>query len=305
VLPNALMFFNAKGGAGKTTLTLTHSVMCARAGWKVLVVDLDPQANFNSGLQLGDHPQWDGGVAVCDSFATQGRLPLPVITGVRENLDVILGGPEADRVSQILQVQQAANPTGWMNVLDKMLAPIAGNYDLILFDVPPTPSLMHDTVLASTHYVVIPTMPTTFHRDGIVNAMRLINIARADYNPDLTILGYIVNQWQAGSLNVLSDHSAYMAEKFPHVTQIGGPIRFAQGADEDAKRNGMILAELIDDESNAAVVWLSDEYGAKRKKSGPLESTYAAANDLGVVCNEINERFINAQRVFAGHLETA
>ena len=82
---------NGKGGALKTSLVANMGALAAAAGYRTLLVDLDPQGNL--GLDLGYYEQGDRGAGLLDAMAPR-QTPLLILRGVRPNLDVVPGGPE-------------------------------------------------------------------------------------------------------------------------------------------------------------------------------------------------------------------
>ena len=117
-IPRVYTFSNGKGGTGKTSLTANVGAIAAEAGYHVLLVDLDPQANLIQ--DLGLEGQADDGEAFAN--ALHKRQALPVIKDVRPNLDVVPGGSKdpqcrsAHFLQRTLSLQRA-NPARYLLLL--------------------------------------------------------------------------------------------------------------------------------------------------------------------------------------------
>src|SRR5690606_30155622 len=98
MIPNAITVANGKGGCGKTTLTSNVAGYATLAGWKVLIVELDPQGNL--GLDLGRRDEWkaENGRAFYDAIAR--KEPLRPLVDVRPNLDVVPAGEETTAATE-------------------------------------------------------------------------------------------------------------------------------------------------------------------------------------------------------------
>ena len=106
-LERCIAVINGKGGVLKTTLVANLGGMLAASGYRVLIVDLDPQGNLAEDLGYTEDERNDEGQALAAAlmFGTQPQL----LEGARENLDVLMGGPELDSASAGLAAKQAKN----------------------------------------------------------------------------------------------------------------------------------------------------------------------------------------------------
>lgn len=266
MIPHSLSFYSSKGGVGKTSLTVNAAVHAALGGWRVLVVDLDPQGNVADGLGADTDPRYDGGASLRDALFDPDRLL--VLDEVRPGLDLVPGGPLSEPVADTIHSLMANRPGDAFYVFDEMLAPIAGGYDLILFDLPPTPSALHNAALTSLGYIVVPTATDKFSRGSLGSGFeRYRQILRAS-NPELTILAAVVakhdlrlkRQWE---LAVREIHDV-LGE---HVPLLLPPIRYSQAADGDMKELGLVASEYVVASrraKTARISWLKLREQAKR-----------------------------------------
>ena len=176
---------NGKGGVYKTSIVTSLGGLLAAAGWRVLIVDWDPQGNVAEDLGLADTT--DEGEQALAAVPT--GLPLvPQPTG-RERLDVIHGGEHLEDLVSIVQGRQGRDAE-WMYCLAKSLASVEADYDLIIIDNPPGQPILQTLALVASRYVVIPTMFDAGSRKGMRKVAKLFVAARR-YNPDLELLGVI------------------------------------------------------------------------------------------------------------------
>lgn len=307
MLPTAMTIWSSKGGAGKTTLTAALAVATAQENWRTLAIDLDTQGNLSRALGYVGHPEWDGGQALYDALATQGRQPLRVISGVRDNLDVIGGGPAGEGLVDVVSVHLSKNPIAGSHLLDQLLAPLAGNYDLILLDLPPSPTALHHVALTTAHYVVCPTTPSPLDTDGIATALRIIGERRDATNPDLEVLGIVMNKVDLSAKRALrtalDDIAAMTAASatWQNVEVLQPPIRASQATDSDMKTAGIVPIELTHDDVREARRQRFKWLGQGRKGPPPpsiTDTVRSMGDDLDVVLAQIVARYSAGQRAW-------
>lgn len=136
-----------KGGSGKSTFNAVLAYTLEKQGYKVLVIDLDPQADLTHMLSntydyMPYKSLFDGMKASHVSHA---------IESLTDNLDIIAGNPNISRFNEFTSKVSAYQRHEY---LDKLLAPIKENYDYILFDAPPTISDVTHNILGTVDYVV-------------------------------------------------------------------------------------------------------------------------------------------------------
>ena len=156
---------NGKGGVGKTWTACNLAGLAAAAGWRVLLIDLDPQGNAGHLLGYRWEGESDDGQQVVDALM-YGRPLTPPLTEVRPNLDVVPGGPVLDSLEDLLagRIKRGHTVDG---VFAEALAPVAGEYDLIVLDTPPTRPLLLRLALAATRWIVVPTRPGRTSIEGL------------------------------------------------------------------------------------------------------------------------------------------
>ncbi len=169
---------NEKGGVAKTTTTLSLGAAMAESGCKVLLMDLDPQANLT--LALGVEP---GSASVTSSHILIESAPLMSgrLTSDIENLDLIPSHASIEAAEQYLPVR-----TNYTSGLRHAIED-AGSlpYDYIMFDCPPFLGAITSNALSAADLLIIPSQAEYFSAYALRNMMGLIRRVRQDSNPDL------------------------------------------------------------------------------------------------------------------------
>ncbi|MFC1675128.1 ParA family protein [Candidatus Omnitrophota bacterium] len=175
---------NQKGGTGKTTSAINISSYLALAGKKVLLIDLDPQANATSGLGVNKHNIKKSTYHILlDELDIQETLQP---TGVADlslapsNLD--LTGAEVELVSVL----------GREYRLKKALEKVRGEFDFILIDCPPSLGLLTVNALCAADSAIIPVQCEFYALEGLTQLVSTINLVKDNLNPELKIEGVLL-----------------------------------------------------------------------------------------------------------------
>lgn len=154
-LSRVLCIANGKGGVSKTSVTANVAGLTAAAGFSVLIVDLDPQGDLADDLGYFNNSDDDQGRGLVNALLTESPAPI-TLRGVRPNLDVITGGEAlADVAGALLSRMTRGNLS--FDLLAKVLAPVAGEYDIILIDTPPVDTTLQRLALGAARWLLIPT----------------------------------------------------------------------------------------------------------------------------------------------------
>jgi len=169
---------NEKGGVAKTTTTISLGAALAETGEKVLLIDLDPQANLtlSAGLEIGT-------VSVSSSNILVEAAPLLSAKQQTEieNLDIIPAHPNIDSAEQYLPIRTNYSAT-LRRAIDNA-SPLS--YDYILLDCPPFLGAITQNALSAAKLLIIPTQAEFFSAYALRNMMGMIRRVRQESNPDL------------------------------------------------------------------------------------------------------------------------
>jgi len=198
-----ISLLNHKGGVGKTTSAINIGAGLVELGKKVLLIDLDPQANLT--LSLGIPRQ-----RYSIYEAVRGESELVPYT-VKEGLDVVtstldLSGAEMELI----------NEAGREFIMRELFDPIVDSYDFIIIDCPPSLGLLTLNALTSSDYVYIPLQTEFLALQGLAKIKQVIDKVRFRLNKKLIIGGVIATMYdQRKVLNrdVVDTIRKYFGEK--------------------------------------------------------------------------------------------
>jgi len=187
-----ISIINQKGGVGKTTTTINLAASLAMLGKKVLAIDLDPQGNLSSGLNISD--------AVCRSH----NVYLALVEGVslsslcvassNENLYVApsnshLAGAEVELVS----VQDRA-----YRLRDSM-KDLESVFDYVLIDCPPSLGLLTINALTASNSFMVPMQSEFFSLQGLTQLLTTVDAVKSAFNNGLEEEGIVVTMYDSRS----------------------------------------------------------------------------------------------------------
>jgi len=177
---------NQKGGVGKTTTAVNVSAYLA-LGVRVLLVDLDPQANATSSLGLDPN-----GVELSTYDALIGQAPLreAIVNSGRPQLDLApasraLAGAQVELVEMVDREQR----------LKSALGEVAGGYEVVLIDCPPSLGILTLNALVAADLLLAPVQCEYLALEGVAQLMETIELIRATLNPRLELLGMLMTMY--------------------------------------------------------------------------------------------------------------
>jgi chromosome partitioning protein len=180
---------NQKGGVGKTTTAVSLGACLAAQGHRVLLVDVDPQANATSSLGVDkhalSHSVYDmliGSEAPGNAIMVTGCMGLDLLPSSPS-----LAGAEVELVGM----------TGREMRLRYALEGLGERYDFVLIDTPPSLGMLTLNALTAADGVLIPIQCEYLPLEGLTQLLQTIELVRQSLNPDLVIRGLIMTMYDA------------------------------------------------------------------------------------------------------------
>jgi chromosome partitioning protein len=197
---------NQKGGVGKTTTAINLGAYLANRGLRVLLVDADPQANATSSLGL-DKTQVT--MTIYPALLEETPLSAAILRSPRLNLALIPSNPDLAGAEVEL-----VNLFGREFRLHRALEPVAGRYDYVLIDCPPSLGLLTINALAAARSgVIIPVQCEYLALEGLSQLTHTLNLVRTHLNPDLRIRGLLMTMYD-GRTNLAQQVVQQVREHF-------------------------------------------------------------------------------------------
>lgn len=248
---------NQKGGVGKTTTCVNLAAFVAKAGNKVLIIDMDPQGNASSAVGVEatkeDNTIYEVLIGECSAKGA-------ICKSVMEGLDILpstvdLSGAEVELV----------HLNNRENILKEALIQVKKEYDYIFIDCPPSLSLLTVNALTATDSIIIPIQCEYFALVGLGQLMNTVKLIKKHLNPNIEIEGVLLTMKDARSNlvnQVAEEIQKYFKEKV-YNTFIPRNVRLAE-----SPSHGKPIT-MYDSKSKGAVAYqnLADEFLASNKNN--------------------------------------
>lgn len=291
-LSRVIVFATGKGGTGKTSCAANIAGLAASAGMKVLLIDLDSQANLGFDLGYHEREDLDTGQHMVNTLIT-GTTLTPVLRDVRPNLDVVPGGSDLDDLEELVLSRQRRGLEG-RTMLRDALKGVADEYDLILIDTPPSRrSALVLLALTAARWIVIPTKSDRASIKGLSVLAEQVTGVR-EVNPDLDVLGAVLfGMGTAATVRrrfAMEDVRTVLGDDALVFRRI---IRHAEAAADDSREKGKLIHELAEVVHNAEPYWKALREG--RRPERVAGSAPALAEDYVLLADELIKRISAAE----------
>jgi chromosome partitioning protein len=242
-------FTNQKGGVGKTTSAVNASVILARRGFRVLLLDLDPQGNATSSVGIDKNEITD---STLDVLLDDQPLASAAIRNVRDGLDVSAAIPTlATAEIELVGVNRREH------ALDAALRDAINDYDVVLIDCPPSLGLLTVNALTASDSIVIPIQCEFLALEGVGQLLQTVDLVKRHLNPDLDVLGVLMTMYDGRtrlSGHVVQEVRKYFAERVfesivPRSVRLAEAPSYGQSIVEydPASRGGSAYEAFVDE----------------------------------------------------------
>ena len=190
--PKIISVTNQKGGVGKTTTTINLASALAEQGFRVLIVDLDPQGNASTGL--GVEPE-DREFTTYELLVEDIALDEIILPTSQENISII---PATVDLSSA-DIELISNEKRSFLLYDALRQPAMDDFgfEFVLIDCPPSLNLLTVNAMVASHSVLIPVQSEFFALEGLSQLMLTIREVRETANPDLRIEGVVLTMYDS------------------------------------------------------------------------------------------------------------
>ena len=178
---------NQKGGVGKTTTAVNLAACLAEAGFDVLLLDMDPQANASAGLGVRAEDPRLTSYGVLGGAAGIGDVTVPTVI---EHLWVVPAC--ADLAGAVVEL---ANADGNEYVLEYALDGHVSAYDFVFIDCPPSLGVLTINALVAAREVLVPVQSEYYALEGLAALLETIGLVQEHLNPELAMLGVVVTMY--------------------------------------------------------------------------------------------------------------
>jgi chromosome partitioning protein len=226
-----IVLSNQKGGVGKTTLNFNLGIWLASIGFKTLLIDADPQGNLTKSLVDSHSFGLYEALSGADYEAEEVKPGLYLLSG-----DVKLAGLEKSLIGEL---------DAFTRLKELLSGELFQTFDFILIDSPPSLGVLTGNALTASDWLIIPMNPSLYSMQGTNDLMATVAKVRKNFNPNLQLLGVIINAYDSNPVITRQIHGE-IREAFGEKvfqTSLSKSIRIEEAI---AAKSGVISRPRVD-----------------------------------------------------------
>ena len=189
-----ITFANHKGGVGKTTTTASVGTILSKEDKKVLLIDLDAQANLTHSIAAKSSIERTIYDALIGEVSKE-NSQLPIYP-INNNLDIV----PADLALANTDLQLSA-AMARERILERLLKQVSSQYDYILIDCPPSLGILTLNAIVASDTVIIPLVAEVLPFQGLTMIKDFIEMIKENINPNVSIGGILLTRWENSNLS--------------------------------------------------------------------------------------------------------
>lgn len=217
---------NQKGGVGKTTTAVNLGVAIAAHGRRVLLIDLDPQANLGTHLGV-ESPA--GSPTIYDVLVKDEALADVIRPTVEEGVDCVSSNIDLS-AAELELVSMVGRETLLRDALERLAREATQGYDYVLIDCPPSLGVLSINALAAASRVLVPLQAEFFALQGMAKLIEVIDLVQRRLNPRVYLSGIVackVDRRPRLTQEVLAEVQKYFGDRLMR-TQIRPNVKLAE-----------------------------------------------------------------------------
>lgn len=204
---SVIAFMNFKGGVGKSSSLCIISQLLAVSGYRILVVDLDPQGNTSRVFGIAEDKDVNYKKLFCEKAATKEDIESNIYTSSFENIDII---PSSGVLSSLVyDIYERAKECKAELIAKHNFSLIQDNYDYIMIDTSPFESYLSRCAVASANKIITPINMDNFSYEGLMGLIGLVEQINSDFSLDVEFAGVFMTRVKNRTTLFRQMHESY------------------------------------------------------------------------------------------------